>query len=88
MIITIDHYNSSRTAKAEILNSHGVYNLVAKKTMKIKDAANGMFGAKSYCANTQPGNVRVHGIVYTGDKYAMRSNHVHNTLLKALRGAR
>lgn len=88
MIITMDQYRSSRAAKSEILNSRGVYNLVAKKTMKVKDAANGMFGAKSYRANTQPGKVRVHGIVYTGDKYAMRSNHAHNTLLKALRGAR
>ena len=46
------------------------------------------YGAKGYGAKIKVGQTRARAIVYTGNKYTMRSNAKHNTLQKALGGGK
>lgn len=52
---------------------------------EIQGRANSMFGCSSYRLNTEKHKGGWHTLIYTGDKYAVRSNAIHNTLQKAVR---
>lgn len=80
-------YKPSAAAKRKILNSPACVAMVDQHAQRVKAAADAMGGA-TYAADTRPGRVRAHGIVYTPSEHAIRSNAKHNTLLKALYGGR
>lgn len=70
---------------AQIMNTSPVMSVVSKHTSAVQARATAM-GSASYASDVQPGKVRCHGIVYTPDLHAMRSNAKHNSLAKGLYG--
>lgn len=80
-------YKPNKAFKKQLLNSSGVMSCVNEHAMPILRRASGMFDASGYdMSPARPGKVRCHAIVHTADLHAMRSNRVHNTLLKAMGG--
>jgi hypothetical protein len=78
-------YKTKKSGMRMVLNSEGMQRVVTQAARDIRSRANTMFGASSYgLSEARPGKMRCHAIVYTGDRYAMRSNAVHQTLLKAI----
>lgn len=76
-------------SKNAILNGPGVMALVDSKADAIRSKAAGMHGAKKYGKKpARPGRGSAHAVVFTGDRYAMRSNRKHNTLAKAMRSVK
>ncbi len=74
--------------KAQLLNSSGAMRVVNQHAEAIHARACGMFAASNYVLKkaARPGKTRCHAFVATGDRHAMRSNALHMTLLKAMRG--
>lgn len=72
---------------AALCKQKGVVKRLETKGEEIRSRAAGMFGAHNYGVRTKEGATRTRVIVYTGDKHAVRSNRVHNTLKKALGGS-
>ncbi len=80
-------YKPNAAFKPQLLNSAGVMAIVDEKAQGIRSRASGMFGATSYkLVKARAGKVRCHAYVVTGDLHAMRSNALHMTLNKALKG--
>ena len=80
-------YKPNKAFKRQLLNSSGVMSYVNEVTAPIARRAAGMFDASDYVMKpAQAGKERCHALVVTGDVHAMRSNALHNTLLKALGG--
>jgi len=78
-------YMPKRAGFKALLNSPELCDLCSEKAMDVADRANSMFDASGYEVSMgRPGRFRAHAIVYTGDLHSMRSNRVHNTLLKAI----
>ena len=63
--------------------------MIAQTTAKAEEicaTANSMYGASGYEVSPgRKGKVSAHALVYTGDRHAMRSNALHNTLQKSSR---
>ena len=79
-------YKPNRKFARQAMNGGGAVGAVTAKAEEICARANGMHGASSYRVDPgRKGKVSAHAIVYTGDRYAMRSNRLHNTLLKSLK---
>ena len=78
-------YKPKRSGFKAVFNSGEMCAVCTEKANQIAERANGMFGASGYEVSPgRPGKFRCHAIVYTGDKYSMNSNRVHNTLQKSL----
>lgn len=78
-------YVPKKSGFKQMFNAPEMCDLCSERAMDIADRANSMFGATGYeVSMARPGKMRCHAIVYTGDRYSMNSNRVHNTLLKAL----
>ena len=79
-------YVKNRSFARRTMKCAEVIDLVTAKAEECRATANSMFGASSYEVSPgRAGKVSAHAIVYTGDRYAMRSNRVHNTLQKSIR---
>lgn len=75
----------NKNGVSQLLNGSGAMQAVTQHATEIQGRASGMFGASNYgLSPARPGKTRCHAIVYTGDKYAVNSNRLHNTLLKSL----
>ena len=73
--------------KDAALNSAPVMSAVTELAYDIGARASSMFGAERYVVKPAVrGPHRCHAIVATGDLHAVRSNALHMTLLKAMRG--
>lgn len=80
-------YVYNRTFKRTMLNSQGVMNVVDVAARAIHQRACGMYGAEDYrLSPARKGKNRCHAIVGTGDRYSRRSNALHMTLKKSLKG--
>lgn len=78
-------YKPNRKYLRGLMNSEEMMDEVTIKAEIIASTASCMFGAEEYVVSPgRKGKVSARAIVYTGDRYAMRSNFVHNTLQKAL----
>lgn len=62
-----------------------VYSSCMVVARRIAAKANSMYGASGYLARRGSGGKRAHAFVVTGDQHTIRSNHAHNTLLKAMK---
>lgn len=83
---SVEYKPNGRGLRA-MLNSDGMCGECTAKAEEIAARANGMYGASGYQVSPgRPGKNRAHAIVYTGDLHSMRSNRLHNTLLKSLQG--
>lgn len=71
-------------AKA-ILRGAVAADLCQRAGKKIQSKASSMYGASNYGLKMKVGANRVRAIVYTGDRYAIRSNFKHNTLRKSVK---
>ena len=81
----LDRYQPSRSLRA-ILCSAPVAALLKGHGDQIRARAASMYGATGYGCRVKVGKTRAHAVVYTGDAHAIRSNHLHNTLKKAVGG--
>ena len=80
-------YKTNPNGMRELLNSPGMQQAVTEAAEGIQVRAQSMFGATNYgLSPARPGKNRCHAIVYTGDTYAIRSNALHQTLLKSIKG--
>lgn len=81
-------YKRNRAFASRTLNSSGAMQVVNAQAARIHSRACGMFDASNYVLKPakRPGKNRCHAFVATGDVHAMRSNALHMTLEKALRG--
>lgn len=78
-------YRPNSGGMRQMLNSPEMCGMCTDRAEEIAARANGMFGASGYGVSPgRPGKNRAHAIVYTGDLHSMRSNRLHNTLLKSL----
>ena len=68
----------------ELLKGDKMQRKLLRKAEKVRDRASSMYGGRRYGARVTVGKKRAHGVVYTADRHAMRSNVLHNTLQKAL----
>jgi len=85
MASTSVKYVKNRQFAKRTMNCPEVIAMVTEEAESRCAKANGMYGASSYKVSPgRKGKVSARAIVYTGDRYAMRSNRVHNTLQKAL----
>lgn len=79
-------YRPNRAGMRELMNGDAACHECTVRAEEIADRANGMYAAGGYEVSPgQPGKNRAHAIVYTGDIHSMRSNRLHNTLLKSLK---
>lgn len=86
MASTSVRYVKNRSFARRTMKCAEVIDLVTAKAEDIASTASCMFGAEEYGVSPgRPGKVSAHAIVYTGDRHAMRSNRVHNTLQKSIR---
>lgn len=76
-------YEPNRAFARAILTGPVAQALVTARGKRVQARANGMYGASGYGFRLVGGTNRCHGVVYTGDAHSIRSNHAHNTLLKA-----
>ena len=80
-------YKPNSKGMRQMLNSSDACGMCTEKANEIAARANGMFDASGYMVSPgRAGRNRAHAIVYTGDIHSMRSNRLHNTLLKSLQG--
>lgn len=80
-------YKTNPNGMRELLNGPGIQQAVTEAASGIQGRASSMFGATNYgLSPARPGKNRCHAIVYTGDTYAIRSNALHQTLLKSIKG--
>jgi len=80
-------YKTKPAGMKMILNSAGMQAAVTQAAQGIQGRASSMFGASNYgLSPARPGKFRCHAIVYTADRYAIRSNALHQTLLKSIKG--
>lgn len=80
-------YKTKPAGMRELLNGPGLQGAVTEAASGIQGRASSMFGASNYgLSPARPGKNRCHAIVYTADTYAIRSNALHNTLLKSIKG--
>lgn len=79
-----EKYQPKSAGMKMILKSPASLALVSAKAARVAQKANSMYGASSYKVHAKMGAERAHAFVYTGDRYAMRSNAKHNTLQKAM----
>lgn len=78
-------YVKNRGFARQAMNGPGAIASVTEKANECQARAVSMYGAKNYQVSPgQKGKVSAHALVYTGDRYAMRSNALHNTLQKSL----
>lgn len=79
-------YRRNDAGMRDLMNSPNMCESCTDGANGIAARANGMFGASGYEVSPgRPGRNRAHAIVYTGDIHSMRSNRLHNTLLKSLK---
>lgn len=80
------HYVPNRKFAKQAMNSDESIAMVTAKAEECAERANSMYGASSYRVSPgRKGKVSAHALVYTGDRYAINSNRLHNTLLKSIR---
>jgi len=84
--IKLEKYIPNPNAARIIMRSPMMASKVKRDAEKIRARAASMFGAKNYGVKVKTQKVAVKAYVYTGDRYAMRSNALHNTLKKAKGG--
>lgn len=81
--IKLEKYIPNPNAARMIMRSPMMEAKVKSEAEKVRARAVSMFGAKNYGVRVTKQTVAVKAYVYTGDRYAMRSNALHNTLEKA-----
>lgn len=82
-------FKPSRAGMTEILTSPATQALIQSHVERTIAVARSMHAAQGYEGNTIVGSgskPRAHGMVWTADLHAKRSNAKHNTLIKALGG--
>lgn len=86
MASTSTRYVPNRKFAKQAMNSPEMIAETTAKAEEICTTANSMYGASGYRVSPgRKGKVSAHALVYTGDRYAMRSNALHNTLQKSIR---
>ena len=84
--IKLEKYIPNPNAARMIMRSPMMAHKVKSDAEKVRARAASMFGAKNYNVRVKTQQVAVKAYIYTGDRYAMRSNALHNTLKKASGG--
>lgn len=78
-------YVPNRGFARKVMKSDQVSALVGQEADEVCARASSMFDASSYgVSGPRNEKVSAHAYVHTGDRHAMRSNRLHNTLQKAL----
>lgn len=86
MASTSVKYVPNRGYARKAMNSPEMIAETTARAEEICATANSMYGASGYRVSPgRKGKVSAHALVYTGDRYAVHSNQLHNTLQKSIR---
>lgn len=79
-------YKPNVEGMKQMLNTPEVRGVLMDAANNVAARANGMFDASGYGVSAGSRSEFPKAFVYTGDIHTMRSNRLHNTLLKSLQG--
>lgn len=84
--VTLDSFRPSSAFALALLRGPVAERLVRARGELVRARAASMYGATGYGLRVKVGARRVRALVHTSDLHAMRSNMLHQTLRKAVRG--